>query len=100
MDIVYKPNPRSGRETAQDAAFNPRSVVRVIPKETLRRVLKHGVTKVGFLSEGSAEWPNDQFTKRRILKGDVTLESPTAQADQAQPQGRQQRRIEDKKTER
>lgn len=53
-----------------------RGVVRVQAKnDDIRRVLKHGITKVGFpASGGSVEWPNDTFTKRRIADGDVTIE--------------------------
>jgi hypothetical protein len=48
--------------------------VRVVPaSDDLRRVLKHP-RGVGFPSQGSAEWPNDTFTKRRLKEGVVTLE--------------------------
>jgi len=49
--------------------------VKVVPsKEEYRKYLKHGVTGVGFTEQGSVEWPNDQFTKRRIRDGSVALE--------------------------
>lgn len=30
----------------------------------------------GFASDGSGEWPKDQFTQRRLRDGDITLEPP------------------------
>jgi hypothetical protein len=48
--------------------------VRVVPAtDDLRRVLKHP-RGVKFPSQGSAEWPNDKFTKRRLAEGVITLE--------------------------
>jgi hypothetical protein len=48
--------------------------VRVVPaNDELRRVLKHP-RGVKFPSQGSAEWPNDKFTKRRLAEGAITLE--------------------------
>jgi len=83
IDIVMKRDSQ-GRERPQERDLEDRPrVVRVTPKnETLRRYLKHGITKVGFLAEGSAEWPFDQFTKRRIKEGDITVE----EAVEAEPQ--------------
>lgn len=92
MDIVMKTT-ASGRERLQEADFDEgRRVVRVLPKnELIRKYIKHARTRVGFPAEGSAEWPNDTFTKRRIADGDVTIEAPGAlQA------GEQQRAIEQK----
>jgi len=40
--------------------------------EEIRKVLKHGV--IGFPAEGPAEWPDDTFTHRRIMDGDVMVE--------------------------
>jgi len=49
--------------------------VRVVPtRDELRRVLRHPGTGVGFRETGGAEWPFDQFTKKRIREGDVTVE--------------------------
>ena len=60
-------------KTIADATATPK--VRVIPKnDTLRKILKHGATGRGFPAEGSVEWPLDQFTKRRIRDGDITIE--------------------------
>jgi hypothetical protein len=91
MDIVMKTNPLTGRQRMQDASFDEgRRVVRVLPRnDQIRKYIKHPRTRVGFPAEGSAEWPNDAFTKRRIIDGDVTIEAPgVLQA------GEQQRAIE------
>lgn len=53
--------------------------VRVTPaREELRNVLMHPGTGVRFRKEGSVEWPLDQFTKRRVRDGDVTIEEREA----------------------
>lgn len=85
MDVVLKTHPVSGKVRPQDKDFDERrKVVRVTPKnDELRKFLKHPTNRVGFLAEGSAEWPNDAFTKRRIKDGDVTVvEEQQAPADQ------------------
>jgi hypothetical protein len=38
----------------------------------MRRLLKHPRAG-GFRSEGSIEWPDDTFTRRRLRDGDVKL---------------------------
>ncbi len=57
----------------------------VWPKdEKTRKILRHpqGSSRGGydswlaFPSEGPADWPNDQFTARRIADGDVLTEDP------------------------
>jgi hypothetical protein len=74
MEIVHRKDSR-GRMRAQEAGFNPRRAVRVVPRdENIRKYIKHGVTKVGFQKEGSAEWPLDAFTRNRLRDGDVTIE--------------------------
>lgn len=51
----------------------------VWPKnDELRKLLKHPQQKVGFQQTGSAEWPDDTFTYRRIQDGDVVLKDPKA----------------------
>ena len=40
--------------------------------EEMRRLLKHP-SAGGFRSEGSIEWPNDTFTKRRLREGSIKL---------------------------
>ena len=45
----------------------------VWPKnEAVRAVLRH-TNGIGFASTGSASWPDDPFTRRRIRDGDVVL---------------------------
>jgi hypothetical protein len=77
VNVVMKTT-ASGRERLQEADFNEgRRVVRVLPtSDDIRRYIKHPRTRVGFPAEGSAEWPNDAFTKRRIIDGDVRIEAP------------------------
>lgn len=54
--------------------------VRVVPKnDALRKGLFHPSTRMRFPAQGSAEWPLDQFTKRRIRDGDVTIEEQREQ---------------------
>jgi hypothetical protein len=93
MDVVMKKLP-SGRERPQEKDFDDkRRVVRVVPKnDQIRKYLKHGITKVGFLAEGSAEWPNDAFTKRRIRDGDVTVEQREAPREARREEHREQPR--------
>jgi hypothetical protein len=48
--------------------------VRVVPKdEDIRMFIKHP-SGGGFPESGSAEWPLDRFTRRRLMDGSVTLE--------------------------
>jgi hypothetical protein len=50
--------------------------VRVEPaNDDMRRLLKHPRAG-GFRSEGSIEWPDDTFTKRRLKEGSITLAKP------------------------
>ena len=61
------------RKIREQANKVQRPTVKVTPKdETLRRLLKHPRAG-GFRKEGSAEWPDDRFTQRRIRDGDVTV---------------------------
>lgn len=61
--------------------------VRVLPRdEDMRRVLKHP-NGMAFRSEGSIEWPLDQFTKRRLKDGSVKLdEARSEQRPATRPQ--------------
>jgi len=69
-------------------AMGPASV-RVNPRdEELRKVLKHPKNGKTFNPTGSVEWPLDQFTKRRLRDGSVTLESASAVEGQ-QPEQQQ-----------
>lgn len=57
--------------------------VRVLPAtDGYRKVLKHP-GRGGFPAEGSTEWPNDRFTKRRIADGSVTVEAPPEEKETA-----------------
>jgi hypothetical protein len=58
--------------------------IRVAPaNDIMRKLLKHPHGG-GFHKEGSVEWPNDRFTKRRLADGSVTRED----AQQPQPSPR------------
>ena len=49
--------------------------VRVVPKnDTIRKYLRHHPSGIRFPASGSVEWPMDNFTRRRIADGDVTVE--------------------------
>ena len=65
----------------------PKGGIRVVPRDdTIRRLVKHP-NGMKFRSEGSVEWPNDRFTKRRIAEGVVTVEEKKPeQAAQQQPE--------------
>jgi hypothetical protein len=59
--------------------------VRVEPaNDTMRRLLKHP-SAGGFRASGSVEWPNDRFTKRRLLDHSIQLvERPAAEQPPAE----------------
>lgn len=49
-------------------------MVHVMPaKPEYRKYLKHQPSGIGFLDEGGIDWPLDQFTKRRVRDGAVTI---------------------------
>ena len=55
--------------------------VRVTPKnDEIRKYLRHMPSGVKFPDSGSAVWPNDTFTQRRIADGDVTVEEEKSHA--------------------
>jgi hypothetical protein len=57
--------------------------VRVNPKDDdVREFIKHP-SGIAFPESGSAEWPLDRFTRRRIADGSVTLEDDKQQPKQA-----------------
>lgn len=96
-EYVMKTDTRTGRQRAveKDSAER-KNVVRVLPRdEQIRKYIKHPATKVGFpAGEGSAEWPNDAFTKKRVIDGDVRVEQAAApEASEAAEQ-----EVADKKT--
>jgi hypothetical protein len=62
--------------------------VRVLPKnDAIRKYIKHYPSRIGFPLEGSVEWPDDDFTQRRIADGDVTIESAPPVKTTASNQG-------------
>jgi hypothetical protein len=62
------------RKIREQANKVHRPTLKVTPKDdTLRRLLKHPRAG-GFRAEGSAEWPDDRFTQRRIRDGDIKVE--------------------------
>jgi hypothetical protein len=68
----------------QEAAAKERKTLRVTPtSDAIRMVLSHP-NGGGFGKEGSAEWPDDGFTLRRIEDGDVKVES--AEQPPAEPE--------------
>ena len=89
IEIVQRRDPQSGKVRTTEAELNKKGVVRVLPKnDDIRRVMRHGVTRVGFPSSGgSVEWPNDTFTKRRIKDGDVTIEEAAPRNGASGPSG-------------
>src|SRR5215471_4715011 len=63
--------------------------IRVVPapgREHLRSTLKHP-NGMRFRTEGSAEWPNDRFTQRRLADGDIKL-ADEAKEEKAPARGR------------
>lgn len=59
--------------------------VRVWPRdEAMRVALKHPRTGVAFRGtiHDSVEWPNDAFTKKRLLSGSVRLTPPESSPSQ------------------
>lgn len=72
------PNERSKRIAARKARIRelvPRMpTVRVEPaSDAIRKALRHPGSGAKFPASGSVEWPHDQFTKRRVKEGSVTL---------------------------
>ena len=54
-------------------AVNKIPGLRVVPvREDLRAILKHP-NGMRFRPEGSVEWPDDRFTRRRIADGDIKI---------------------------
>ena len=63
--------------------------VRVHPRDdVIRRDIKHGSKR--FPTEGSVEWPLDNFTKRRLRDGTVRLEN------EQETKARQEQRDQDR----
>jgi hypothetical protein len=73
-----------------------RKTISVIPaNDDMRRLLRHPLAG-GFRSDGSAEWPDDRFTQRRLADGDIKRAGakppepeppkPTGEQSQAEPE--------------
>ncbi len=94
--MVQRPQP-GGITLPTRVPRPPRDVVRntVIvraAKENVHKYVFHPAGIIRFGSDGTAEWPNDQFTRRRVRDGDITVEAPPIRekAKEAQPARRQQ----------
>jgi hypothetical protein len=48
--------------------------------ETVRKLIRHP-TGGAFRDTGPSEWPDDSFTHRRRMDGDITLEDPGEKKD-------------------
>jgi len=46
-------------------------------KEHVKRSIWHPIGHMKFNANGVADWPNDQFTRRRLRDGDISLTPPT-----------------------
>jgi hypothetical protein len=82
-------------------AANPAKTVRVSPvNDEIRRVLYH--PRAGYFpAEGGMEWPDDDFTHRRIRDGDVRADEKQAEPEQQQTQAQhQEKQPEDKQSSR
>jgi hypothetical protein len=67
------------KKMQEQAVKAHRPTVKVTPKDdTMRRLLQHPRAG-GFRKDGSAEWPDDRFTKRRLRDGDIELEKQNNQ---------------------
>lgn len=83
---IQTPGQRMRERTDRLRKLHHRPGIRVEPKnDELRRVLKHPSSNMGFRSEGSVEWPDDNFTHRRIRDGDVTVVEQKEDKDDKQP---------------
>lgn len=52
--------------------------MKVWPKsDEIRKVLTHPQGNIGFREQGPADWPDDSYTHRRIMDGDITVEDQT-----------------------
>lgn len=54
-------------------------MVKVWPtSDTIRKMIKHPAGNIAFHDEGPIDWPDDSFTHRRKMDGDITMEDPDA----------------------
>jgi hypothetical protein len=70
----------------------PRTVHVIPATPEYRQYLKHLPSGIGFPKEGGAEWPYDQFTKRRIRDKSISV---SEKMPEAKPEGGQ-RKVETK----
>ena len=45
-------------------------------KDNVKKFIRHMPTGYRFDENGVSDWPDDQFTRRRIRDGDISLEPP------------------------
>jgi len=45
-------------------------------KDNVKKYIRHVPTGYKFNDDGVADWPDDQFTRRRLRDGDIALEPP------------------------
>jgi len=45
-------------------------------KDNVKKFVRHVPTGYKFDVNGVSDWPDDQFTRRRIRDGDISLEAP------------------------
>jgi len=64
---------KAAQERMQVVRVEPAGIEGRWTEEDMRRLLKHPTSGMGFPPEGSAEWPNDAFTQRRIADGSVKI---------------------------
>jgi len=43
-------------------------------KDNVKKFIRHVPTGYAFNEEGVSDWPDDQFTRRRLRDGDISLE--------------------------
>jgi hypothetical protein len=56
--------------------------------DKIKKYIKHQPSGIEFDENGEADWPNDQFTQRRLRDGDTISLTPPGQS---QPQVQQQK---------
>jgi hypothetical protein len=54
----------------------PKPLTVYATSENIRKYIRHPSAITNFDANGRAVWPDNQFTRRRINDGDVTLEAP------------------------
>jgi hypothetical protein len=70
---IQTPGERLKEHAARVQQLRKRPGVRVEPtSDDMRRLLKHP-RGGGFRSEGSVEWPDDTFTRKRLRDGDIKI---------------------------